>query len=53
MKTGKNYPVGYWHLLVETPFATNPRTGKPFAPGDTVYRGEIIAYAGRTGMRIM
>ena len=46
---GESISVGYWHLLVNTPIAVNPRTGEPFKPGDVVYQGEIIAYSGRTG----
>lgn len=46
---GVNVSVGYFHLMVGTPVAINPRTGKPFAPGDIVYQGELIAYAGKTG----
>ena len=45
----ENISIGYWHLLVDTPIAVNPRTGVPFKPGDVVYQGEIIAYSGRTG----
>ena len=36
-------------MMSGTPIAINPRTGKAFAPGDTVYAGEIIGYTGRTG----
>lgn len=46
---GEKISVGYWHLLVDTPVAVNPRTGEPFKPGDAVYQGEVIAYSGRTG----
>lgn len=46
---GKSVEIGYWHLRSGTPVAENPRTGKPYAPGDIVYRGELIAYSGRTG----
>lgn len=46
---GQEVLVGFWHLLAETPVAINPRTGVPFAPGDSVYQGEIIAYTGKTG----
>lgn len=46
---GSAISIGYFHLLVDTPVAINPRTGKPFAPGDKVYQGEVVAYAGRTG----
>ena len=46
---GDKLSIGYWHLLSDTPVAINPRTGRPFAPGDIVYQGEIIAYSGRTG----
>ncbi len=46
---GKNVRLGYWHLQAGTPVAINPRTGKPFKPGDKVYKGEVIAYTGRTG----
>ena len=46
---GENISIGYWHLLVNTPIAINPRTGEPFKPGDIIYQGEIIAYTGRTG----
>ena len=41
--------IGYWHLLEGTPVAINPRTHKPYAPGDKVYQGETIGYTGRTG----
>lgn len=41
--------IGHWHLQGGRPVAENPRTGKPYAPGDIVYRGELIAYSGRTG----
>lgn len=46
---GGKVMIGYWHLQERTPFAINPRTGRPYAPGDIVYRGELIAYSGRTG----
>lgn len=46
---GNNIRIGYWHLQAGTPVAINPRTGKPFAPGDVVYAGELVAYTGRTG----
>ncbi|MDE7127410.1 MAG: M23 family metallopeptidase [Bacteroidales bacterium] len=46
---GNTINFSYWHLNVGTPIAINPRTGRPFAPGDKVYRGELIAYSGRTG----
>ena len=46
---GKTVLVGYWHLLEDTPVAINPRTKKPFAPGDVIYQGEIIGYTGKTG----
>lgn len=39
----------YWHLSADDPVAINPRTGRPFRPGDKVYRGEVIAYSGCTG----
>lgn len=39
----------YWHLSADNPVAINPRTGRPFRPGDKVYRGEVIAYSGCTG----
>lgn len=45
----ENISVGYWHLSANNPVAINPRTGRPYAVGDMVYQGEIIAYAGRTG----
>ena len=38
-----------WHLSADDPVAINPRTGRPFRPGDKVYRGEVIAYSGCTG----
>jgi murein DD-endopeptidase MepM/ murein hydrolase activator NlpD len=41
--------IGFWHLYAKNPIAINPRTGLPFAPGDIVYQGEIIAYTGKTG----
>ncbi len=46
---GKTILVGYWHLLEGIPVAINPRTKKPFAPGDVIYQGEIIGYTGTTG----
>lgn len=46
---GKDVKIGYWHLRAKDPVAINPRTGKPFAPGDKVYRGEVLCYTGITG----
>ena len=46
---GMDVLIGLWHLQAGTPVATNPRTGKPFAPGDMVFRGELVAYSGITG----
>ena len=46
---GRNVRLGYWHLQAGTPVAINPRTGKTFKPGDKVYKGELIAFTGRTG----
>lgn len=46
---GEKIAVGYWHLMEGTPVAINPRTGRPFKVGDTVYQGELIAYTGITG----
>ena len=46
---GEDVLIGLWHLQAGKPVATNPRTGKPFAPGDMVFRGEIVAYSGITG----
>lgn len=39
----------YAHLNAGNAIAVNPRTGKPFAKGDTVYAGELIGYTGQTG----
>ncbi len=41
--------IGYWHLQAGTPVAINPRTKRPFAPGDKVYKGELLAFTGKTG----
>ena len=38
-----------WSHAVCAPVAINPRTKKPFAPGDVIYQGEIIGYTGKTG----
>ena len=46
---GTQVLIGFWHLWAENPIAVNPRTRIPFAPGDVVYQGEIIAYTGKTG----
>ncbi len=46
---GETVKFSYWHLDAGKPVAINPRTGQPFRPGDRVYRGEVIAYSGRTG----
>ena len=42
-------PIGYWHLFSNCPIALNPRTKRPFAPGDVIYQGELIGYTGKTG----
>jgi len=47
--SGKEISVGYMHLLSGKAVAINPRTGKPFKPGDRVYQGEVIGYTGRSG----
>lgn len=39
----------YSHLQAGSPVAINPRTGVPYKEGDTVYRGDLIGYTGRTG----
>jgi len=39
----------YAHLDYDTPIAINMRTGKQFAEGDPVKRGELIGYSGRSG----
>ena len=46
---GDTYYFLYWHMQAGTPVAVNPRTGKPFSPGDVVYAGEVVGYTGRTG----
>ena len=46
---GKRILIGLWHLDAGSPVAHNPRTGKPFRPGDVIFQGEIIAYTGNTG----
>lgn len=46
---GQEVRIGYWHLRASDPVAINPRTGKPFAPGDRIYRGEVLCYTGITG----
>ena len=46
---GEEVSTGYWHLMAGDPIAVNPRTGKPFRPGDEVFPGELIGYAGHTG----
>ena len=46
---GKAFVTQYAHLQSGTPFAVNPRTGKPFRQDDKVYQGDLIGYAGRTG----
>ena len=46
---GYDVKVGYFHLRSGTPVAINPRTGEVFKPGDTIYRGELLGYTGRTG----
>ena len=49
MKDRKTFTVQYAHLQGGTPIAVNPRTGKPFKEGDTVYQGDLIGYSGRSG----
>ena len=39
----------YMHLQAGTPIATNPRTGQPWASGNTIYAGELIGFIGVTG----
>ncbi|MGM9737660.1 MAG: M23 family metallopeptidase [Candidatus Cryptobacteroides sp.] len=46
---GNEVRIGCFHLEEGNAVAINPRTGKPFSPGDLIYRGEIIAHTGRTG----
>lgn len=46
---GKAFVTQYAHLRGVTPFAVNPRTGKPFGKDDKVYHGDLIGYTGRTG----
>ena len=46
---GSTVSFGYWHLQAGTPLATNPRTGQPWATGNTIYAGEVIGYIGITG----
>lgn len=46
---GQEVRIGYWHLRALDPVAINPRTGRPFAPGDRIYRGEVLCYTGITG----
>ena len=46
---GHDVLIGYWHLSSDCPVAINPRTKVPFAPGDTIYQGELIGYTGKTG----
>ena len=48
-KNGSEVMVGYWHLRAENPIAINPRTQIAFKPGDTIFRGELLGYTGRTG----
>lgn len=47
--TGAKLSLQYSHLLYGTPVAVNWRTGVPYQVGDTVYRGDLIGYTGRTG----
>ena len=49
MIDGNEVSTGYWHLMAGEPVAVNPRTGQPFRPGDEVFPGELIGYAGHTG----
>ena len=46
---GVKLSLQYSHLLYGTPVAVNWRTGVPYQVGDTVYRGDLIGYTGRTG----
>lgn len=46
---GKSVMIGYTHLRAGNPVAINPRTGRPFVPGDHVYQGDVIGYIGHTG----
>lgn len=46
---GRTFVTQYAHLQGGRPFAVNPRTGQPFREDDRVYRGDLIAYTGRTG----
>ncbi|MCI1640309.1 MAG: peptidoglycan DD-metalloendopeptidase family protein [Bacteroidales bacterium] len=46
---GSTVQIGYWHLMAGNPVAINPRTGSPYKKGDRVFRGEVVAYTGRTG----
>lgn len=46
---GKRVLIGYWHLAAGGSVATNPRTGRRFAPGDKIYQGELLGYTGKTG----
>ena len=46
---GRKVYLQYSHLQYGTPVAVNPRTGKPFAKGDRVFAGDLIAYTGKTG----
>lgn len=46
---GQSVSNGYWHLRADTPIANNPRTGLPWATGDTINAGELIGYIGVTG----
>jgi Membrane proteins related to metalloendopeptidases len=45
----KQLSVQYCHLQYGNPVAWNYLQGRPYQPGDRVYRGDIIGYSGRTG----
>ena len=46
---GQKVYLQYAHLQYGSPVAVNPRTGKPFEKGDTVWAGDLIGYTGKTG----
>lgn len=46
---GKTLFFQYSHLMADKPIAINPRTNRPYEVGDPVYRGELIAFSGKSG----